>query len=133
VSQENVEVVRAIFEHWGRGDFDSGDAFDAEIEFYRYGGEVVVTRQARGIDAMTAAVVELLREWRDMRFEAESFAELDSDRVLVLARLRGVGKRSGAPLDHLEASVFTLREGKVVRWDAYWEPAEARRALTIED
>ena len=132
MSTENVEIVRALFEHWGRGDFDTPEAFDPEVEFTRYGGEVVVTRQARGISGLSAAVVELLREWVDMRLEAERFVEVD-DRVLVYARLRGVGKRSGAPLDHLEAAVFTLRNGKIVTWETYWEPGEARRALSIEE
>jgi len=132
VSSENVEIVRALFERWGRGDFDAGEAFDPDVEFARYGGEVVVTRQAHGISGLTAAVVELLREWVDMRLEAERFVEVD-DRVLVYARLRGVGKRSRVPLDHLEAAVFTLRNGKIVRWETYWDPAEARRALSIEE
>ena len=132
MSSENVEIVRALFGHWGRGDFDTGEAFDPDVEFTRYGGEVVVTRQARGVSGLGAAVVELLREWVDMRLEAERFVEVD-DRVLVYARLRGVGKRSGVPLDHLEAAVFTLRNGKIARWEAYWEPAEARRALSIEE
>ena len=132
MSSENVEIVRALFGHWGRGDFDTGEAFDPDVEFTRYGGEVVVTRQARGVSGLGAAVVELLREWVDMRLEAGRFVEVD-DRVLVYARLRGVGKRSGVPLDHLEAAVFTLRNGKIARWEAYWEPAEARRALSIEE
>ena len=61
MSSENVEIVRALFGHWGRGDFDTGEAFDPDVEFTRYGGEVVVTRQARGVSGLGAAVVELLR------------------------------------------------------------------------
>jgi ketosteroid isomerase-like protein len=132
MSQENVEIMRGFFERWGRGDFNTGEAFDPEVEFARYGGEVVTTRQARGIDGLTAAVLELLGEWTDARWEAERFVDID-DRVLVLARLRGVGKRSRVPIDHLEASVFSLRGGKIVRWDTYWEPSDAYRALGIEE
>ena len=57
---------------------------------------MTVTRRARGIEEMTAALVEWIAEWSDLRFEAERFVDL-GDRVLVLARHRGVGRRSGCP------------------------------------
>jgi ketosteroid isomerase-like protein len=127
MSQENVEVIKALFAGWERGDRDVVGMFDSEVEFERYGGEVAVTRRARGIEEMTAALVEWVGEWSNLRFEAERFVDL-GDRVLVLARHRGVGRRSGLAMDHLEADVFTLLDGKVVRWEAHWDPGEAQRA-----
>src|SRR6476469_85473 len=132
MSRENVEVIKALFEGWQRGDRDVTRTFDPEVEFARYGGEVAVTRRARGIEEMTAALVEWIAEWSELRFEAERVVDL-GDRVLVLARHRGVGRRSGLPLDHLEADVFTLRDCKIVRWEAHWDPAEAQRALDLEE
>jgi ketosteroid isomerase-like protein len=29
--------------------------------------------------------------------------------------------------------VFTLRDGKIVRWEAHWDPAEAQRALDLKE
>jgi ketosteroid isomerase-like protein len=132
MSQENMEVIKSLFEGWQRGDRDVAGMFDPEVEFERYGGEVAVTRTARGIKQMTAALVEWTAEWSDLRFEAERFVDL-GDRVLVLARHRGVGRRSGLSLDHLETDVFTLRDGKIVRWEAHWDPAEAQRALGLKE
>jgi ketosteroid isomerase-like protein len=48
-------------------------------------------------------------------------------------RHSAVGKSSGARLDHLDAWVFSLRDGRIVRWDAYWDPVEARRALGLQE
>ena len=71
-------------------------------------------------------------EWTDMSVQAEGFTEVGA-RVLVLARQRAVGRQSGVPMRNLDAWVFSLRGGRIVRWDAYWNPAEARRALGIEE
>ena len=76
MSQENVEVIKALFEGWQRGDPDVAGMFDPEVEFARYGGEVAVTRRARGIEEMTAALVEWIAEWSDLSFEAERFVDL---------------------------------------------------------
>jgi ketosteroid isomerase-like protein len=131
MSRGDVEIVRDIFKRWDRGDFDTAEVFHPQVEFARYGGEVGIARDARGLDALTAAMVEWMREWTGMRLEAERFLEA-GDRVLVLARLRGTGKRSGLKLDHLEAEVFTVRDGKIVRWEAHWDPAEAMRSVGLE-
>src|SRR5437588_9567752 len=132
MSQENVEIIKALFEGLQRGDRDVAGMFDPEVEFARYGGEVAVTRRARGIKQMTAALVDWTAEWSDLRFEAERFVDL-GDRVPVLARHRGVGRRSGLSLDHLETDVFTLRDRRIVRWEAHWDPAEAQRALGLKE
>ena len=128
MSRQNVKVIKALFEGGGGATATLPRRLTRRVEFARYGGEVAVTRRARGIEEMTAALVEWIAEWSDLRFEAERFVDL-GDRVLVLARHRGVGRRSGLSLDHLEADVFTLRDGKIVRSEAHWDPAEAQRAL----
>jgi ketosteroid isomerase-like protein len=47
VSERNVEIIRGVFERWARGDFNTPEVFAPDVEFARYGGEVVVTREAR--------------------------------------------------------------------------------------
>jgi ketosteroid isomerase-like protein len=107
--------------------------FDPEVEFVRIGADGLgLVGEWRGLDALTAAMATWMREWTDVRFQAQEFIEV-GDRVLVLARESGIGKHSGARLDHLEASVFELRDGRIVRWEAYWDPAEAMSSLGIEE
>jgi ketosteroid isomerase-like protein len=130
-----VEIVRRLFERWGRGDFNTPEAFDQEVEFARIGGDIDVfgiTGEWHGIDALWSAVALWLREWDNMRLQAERIIEV-ADRVLVIARTRGVGKRSGAPLDHVEAEVLSFRDGRIVRWEAHWDPVEAMRSLGLRE
>jgi ketosteroid isomerase-like protein len=133
VSEENVEIVRSLLARWERGNYDT-EAFDPEVEFTRTGGGSDVlgyTTEARGIDGLWSAMRAWTDEWTDTRMEAESFLDA-GDRVLALVRHHAVGRRSGARLSNLDGWVFSLRDRRIVRWDAYWEPAEARRALGLE-
>jgi ketosteroid isomerase-like protein len=65
----------------------------------------------------------LMDVWEDFRVEAEVLREIDSERVLVLARNSGRGKRSGLDFGQWSknASVFHIRDGKVTRLINYWD------------
>jgi ketosteroid isomerase-like protein len=135
MSQENVEIVRGLLARWERGDYDTVEAFDPQVEFTRTGGGSDVlgyTANSHGIEGLWAALGAWGDEWTDWSVQAEGFTEVGA-RVLVLARQRAVGRRSGVPMSDLDAWVFSFRGGRIVRWDAYWKPAEARRALGIEE
>ena len=130
-----MEVVRALLTRWERGDFDTSEAFDPQIEFTRTGGGADVLgyiTKSRGIDGLWAAMGAWTDEWSDVSVEAESYIEV-GERVLALVRHRAVGKRSGAPMDHVDAWVFSIGDGRILRWDAYWDPDEAKRTLGLED
>jgi ketosteroid isomerase-like protein len=135
MSQENVEIARELLARWERGDYDTVEAFDPQVEFTRTGGGSDVlgyATESRGIDGLWAALGAWTDAWTDVTVQAEGFTEVGA-RVLVLARQCAVGKRSGVPMSNLDAWVFSFRGGRIVRWDAYWNPAEARRALGIEE
>ena len=59
---------------------------------------------------------------------ADRIIELGDDRVLVLERQIGRGKTSGVVVEHEHGWLFTLRDGKLVRWLGYWDRAESHRS-----
>jgi ketosteroid isomerase-like protein len=79
---------------------------------------------------MKAASIEYLNVWDDYRFEVERMIDL-GDRVLVLERQTARGKRSGALISQDVGTLLTLRDGKIVRWEYYWERAEALEAARL--
>ena len=130
-----MDVIRALLARWESGDYDTVEAFDPQVEFTRTGGGSDVlgyTTKSHGIEGLWAAVVAWTEEWSDHRVEAERFIEV-GERVLVLVRQRAVGKRSGVPMNNVDAWVFSIGDGRIVRWDAYWDPADAKRALGLEE
>jgi ketosteroid isomerase-like protein len=86
-----------------------------------------------GLEAFTRAFAEYLHALSDLRIEAEEIVDLDGDRILVLSRHTAEGKLSGVPIEHELGDLFTLRAGKVVRYDSYWNRAEAKAAAGLSD
>jgi ketosteroid isomerase-like protein len=131
VSEENVEVVRAMYEHWARGDFPP-KFIDPDIVHSRIGAQTPdLEGEWRGLEAFSEAFGEYLQAFSDLRTEAEEIIDIDDERVLVLSRQTAEGKLSGVPIDHEFGDLFTLRAGKVVRYDSYWDRAEAMKAAGL--
>jgi ketosteroid isomerase-like protein len=67
---------------------------------------------------MTEGTRDWLSAWEEFRHEVDEFRELDSERVLVLARYSGRGKTSGLEVGQTRAegaNLFQVRDGKVTR------------------
>jgi ketosteroid isomerase-like protein len=67
----------------------------------------------------------------EIRFEPQEFIDAD-DRVVVVARLVGRGKRSGVDVSRTWAYVWTLRGGKALRMIGYADRADALKAVGLE-
>jgi ketosteroid isomerase-like protein len=125
----NLDLVRSIYAAWERGDFSSAEWAHPEIEFERADG----TEQLHwsGLAGMAEGWRDWLSSWENFRAEVEEYRELDDERVLVLNRFGGRGKTSGlevAQTGTKGASLFHIREGKVIRLVAY-----ADRELALAD
>src|SRR3954469_10523 len=132
MSQENVKLVRAGFERTASGDWAIADLFDPHVEFVLVGGQGLgLTEKGRGVDELMGALLEFMSQFDGYRVEAEQIIDLDADRVFVLGRDRGIGRASGAPFEHENGQVFTLRDGHIARWEVYWNRDEARRAAGL--
>src|SRR2546430_1919893 len=103
---ENVDLVRSIYAAYERGDLGSVDWAHPGIELGFADGP------APGGWSGQAAAIEGFREflstWEDWRVEAEEYRELDNERVLVLTRRRGRGKRSGLDVGQLQTKGAAL-------------------------
>jgi ketosteroid isomerase-like protein len=128
-----VQLVRSIWAAWERGDYSSADWAHSDIELVWADGPRPGT--SRGLAGMAAEMRDLLDVWEGFRGDLEECHELDSERVLVLNRPRGSGKKSGLELGLLlskGAQVFHLREGKVTRLVIYFDRDRALADLGLE-
>ena len=134
MSQENVEILRRVFQRWAGGSLSNTDVFHPDVEYSRIGAETpALEGRWRGLDEMRSAMSEYLRAIADLRIEAERIIDLGDDRVLVLSRHTARGKQSGVPIEHKIGDVFTLRDGKIVRFDSYWSRAVALEAVGLSE
>jgi ketosteroid isomerase-like protein len=135
MSQENLEIARHLLARWECGDYHHAGVFDPQVLFTRTGGGSDVlgyTTESRGLVGLQAALQAWTEEWTDVRVEVEQLLAV-GERVLALVRHSGLGRSSGVALDHLDGWVFSFSDGRIERWDAYWNPAEARRALDLTE
>jgi len=130
----NLDLVRSIYAAWERGDFTTTERLHPEIEFVMVGGPSPGTWT--GLAGMAEATHEFLSAWEDFRAEAEEYRELDGERVLVLIHHRGRGKTSGLEIEGLRTQAATLwhiRDGKVMQLVAYWDRDRALADLGLEE
>jgi ketosteroid isomerase-like protein len=130
MSQENVEIVRRvieIFNEAGMGAEATWDFYAADIVFEeppeQPGASVVVGR-----DAALRTFQQFDSAWEEHRSEPEEFRVIDDERVLMLSieHFRG---RDGIELSQRCGNLFTLRKGKIIRQQAFWERDTALAAV----
>lgn len=142
MASANVEIVRRVFAVFERFEGDSrrailsegaAEVFDPDVALARIGDEFGdLAGEWRGLAEARAALLEFWDEFEDMRTEAERFIDL-GDRVLVLIKQTGRGRRSGVVVEHDAANLVVLRDGKIIRWEGYWDRATGMRAAGLDE
>jgi ketosteroid isomerase-like protein len=135
MSQENVEVIRRIYERWLEDDPSLFDAFDQEIELHPDPAAdwVGVDDVYRGHDGVRRYMAQVYEAFEDYRPEVEDLLDTD-DKVITLAIEHGRGRGSGAAVEaHSTAHVWTMRENKAVRLDLYLDRTKALEAVGLRE
>lgn len=73
-----------------------------------------------------------LEEWDEWGFEAEQFVDCGSD-VLVVMREYARGASSGASVTSRNHLVFTLRDGKILRYREFYDKQAALDAVGLAE
>jgi ketosteroid isomerase-like protein len=133
MSQENVEIVRASWEAWRRGDMDElFEFYDPAVEWdmtHSYVPDMGVFHGHKGIR-------QFFREW--LAFFAEYYAEPEEfigadQNVIVRMRQGGRGKSSAVEVEMPAVwQLYRLRGGRAVRVEIYRDEAEARQAAGLQ-
>ena len=130
MSQENVEIIRSIYDDWLRGGWAT-DKFDPEIAMVE-SATIPGATSAHGIDAVRRYMRSFPKYWEQIRFEPQEYIDA-GDQVIVVARLVGRGKSSGVDVEREWSYVWTLRGGRARRMEAYADRAEALKAVGLEE
>jgi len=124
MSSASLDIVRAIYADWERGDFSSADWADPGIEFEFAGGPE--PGRWSGLAGMAEGYRDWLRAWENFRAEPEEYLILDDGLVLVLVRNSARGRTSGLELEQRSvANLFQLRRGKVTKIIVYLDRQQA--------
>jgi len=132
MSQENAEVVRQIYASWTAGSSPAeSNLLHPEIEWVNP-KDALEPGTRTGIDAFTSITDELDDTIRDFRMEIERCIDA-GDRVVVIATMRGYGSTSGVEIQRRHGSVWTIRDGRAIRFQWFYEPDEALEAVGLSE
>ncbi len=128
VSQEDVDIVRSIYDAFGRGDVRAMmGLLHPEVEVYQserlpWGGRY----------AGAEGVGEFLNRFANAvepELEPEETVDDGAGHVVVVGRTRGKARGSGRTFEVRSVHVWTVRNGKAARFEAYADTRKVLEAL----
>jgi ketosteroid isomerase-like protein len=130
MSQENVELVRRIYDAWGREE-SAREFIAADLEYvnpsYAVEPGTVRGRKSLGLVRNT---------YSDFQTRVERFIDTEGDDVVVLAHYTASVPGSGVPLTGEHGYVWTVRDGVAIRFcwfQSHREALEAAGASALLD
>jgi len=123
---DRIKRSYELFNQTGR--FEE-EFFDAEVEWHN-APELPGAGVHRGRDAVMAEIAAQGEAW-DTRCATPAEIEPAGDKVVVVVHGFGIGKVSGARVGQDVLHVWTLKDGKVTRIEAFFDAKAARRAAGI--
>jgi ketosteroid isomerase-like protein len=133
MSQENVEIARASYQKLNAsGSLDAAYEFlSPDVEFHVSGAFPDLDAVYRGHDGVRRLNDQLNEPWEQFKLEPDRFIDL-GEQVLVLSHFRAKG-RDGIEVRLPFAHLWTLRDGLVVRMDAFAGHEQALDALGLSE
>jgi uncharacterized protein len=132
MSEENVEIVRRMYDAFHSGDADGALAHfdpDVVVDASRARPDGAIGQGHEQLNTIVAAWVGAFDEWRE---EIAEMRDLGS-RVLVLSVQYGRGKGSGVEVEAPYALLYEVRGGKITRMTLFPTQQEALKAAGLSE
>jgi ketosteroid isomerase-like protein len=144
MSRENVELIKALYPP---PDADIAALFRNEDTFagMREALEQLLTddfesvvvfpgerRTAAGLDGFRKHWLDWLEPWATYRTAIEDLIDR-GERVVLLLRDHGRHEDMDTEVEIIGASIATVRDGKLSRWEDYTDRAEALKAVGLSE
>jgi ketosteroid isomerase-like protein len=136
MSQENVDFIRGLVSVGATMDKEAllaalpeliPQACDPDIEWIedptRADGRVY-----HGHDGVRASWEQWLENFDEYGVDVETIED-HGDRVFMAAREHGRGSASSADVSSLNYTIYTFRDGKILRYQEFYDEQDARAAL----
>jgi ketosteroid isomerase-like protein len=127
MSDENVDLVRGIYDLWARGE-SPRDLIAEDMEYVNpsYAVEPGTRRGRKSLSVVRDT-------YADFAVKVERFIDAGGDEVVVLARYTASGSGSGVPLEGDHGHVWTVRDGQAVRFCWFQSHREALEAAGVSE
>jgi uncharacterized protein len=125
MSHENLELVRSIYRLWSEGE-STRHLIDPDLEYVNppYAVESGTRRDRR-------ALGKIREVYPDFRVEPERFVDAGEE-IVVIGTARGTSA-SGVEAQWRQGYVWTVRDGRAVRFRWFNRPSEALEAVGLAE
>jgi ketosteroid isomerase-like protein len=130
MSEENVEIVRRLYERWSRGDA-ALDLLDPELELAMPVGRPDEQRY-HGHAGFNKWVSEWIGAWQTHRVVVDRYIDA-GEHIVVPLREVGTMAGSSAEVSQAGTAVLTLRDGRVIRYRGFLDHPAALRAAGLDE
>jgi ketosteroid isomerase-like protein len=133
MSQENVEIVRAAYEAFERGDLNAvSQLHDPAIE-WQTSAEDPDAATHRGRVAVRRYFENYMETFPGFRAELEECVTAPDGRVFTTTRYTGRARASGMDMDWRQSVVYTIKSDLIIRAEEYFDRAEGLEAAGIPE
>jgi ketosteroid isomerase-like protein len=132
VPREDVELVKSAFETWNRGEIDAFVDYTSEdVAWLEVSGRPEGGATERvGRERLRDGLKSLFDAWQSYYIDAERIEEA-GDRILAVVREVARGRASGVEIDGRWGYLITVKDGEMVRIEAYRDPDVAVRMAGV--
>ena len=131
MTQENVEIVRSIYRAWAQGSPVDSGLIAEDIEWVN-DRRAIEPGTRRGSAAFDEAAGSVSSTFPGVRIEFERFVDV-GDKVVVIGTLHGTGRGSGIEVGRRQGYVWTIRDGKAVRFEWFNDAEEALKVAGVAE
>jgi ketosteroid isomerase-like protein len=138
MSEENVEIVRRIWELYDEGTLAAVEAtFDQGLvaidSTFTPAKEMPSASSYEGREGFMEFIRGWAAEFSDWTVRVEQIIDAGGDRVVVVLQQYGLGRTSGVPVDTRFATLYTLSKGQVIDRRDYTRPSDALEAAGLSE
>jgi ketosteroid isomerase-like protein len=129
MTEPGFEIVRAVYAAWNRKDLPGPpELLDPTIEYVNP-PNAMEPGIRHGLAAFTRAVAKTLEGWETWEMDVEAMSAQGED-VAVVVRYRALGRASGVEVVGRESALWTVRDGRVVRYAWFHGDGDAGRVMS---
>jgi ketosteroid isomerase-like protein len=135
MSQEQIDVIQRGSRAFNEADIEGIlEVAHPEVELNLIGGfaEVLGESTFSGHAGVRRLCMDWFATFETVRVDQEKFIEA-GELLVSLSRYNATVPGSPAPVELFGGTVWGFREGKIVQWDAYYDPREALRAAGLSE
>ena len=132
MSEENLQVVRAWFDAFSRGDTPAMLGLTDPSVVFTPLPDAPDLQSFHGHEGLLQGIAQTTEIWDDFSVELREMRDFD-DHVLASLRWWGRGPSSGIQMEADTYALHTFRAGKIVRWQFFASEQQALEAAGLEE